>query len=226
MNYSPTRLRVAAGAAAVAIAARALEIVLAPAGVEGSTREMVAAQAAHPVAAYLSTWATMIAFSAAAFACLTLTGLVREGRGAGLARVGGWLNGLSLVVLGTDTLGLAQTAIAGGSDRDAIVRANDAIASSPALLPVILVLVLGLVFPIVQGVGLARAGAVGWWYVAVAVVQAVLFFALGSEHSLALNLVGLVPLAAIWATWSWLLNRAAEATGSHESTALEHLTTA
>jgi hypothetical protein len=210
MNYSPTRLHVAAGAAALAIGARVVEIVVAPAGVEGSTREMVAAQVAHPTASYVSTWATIIAFSAAAFACLTLTGLVRDGRGARLARIGGWLNGLSLIVLGTNTLGLAQTAIAGVGAPATIVKANDAISSSPALAPVIVILALGLVFPIVQGVGLSRAGVVGWWYVALTVVSAVLFFALGGEHSLALNLVGLLPLAAIWATWAWLLNRAAD----------------
>ncbi len=210
MNYSPTRLRVAAAAAVVAIVARTLELLLAPPGVDASTREMVAAQVAHPTAAYLSSYADMLAFSAAAFACLTLTGLTRDGRGARLARIGGWLNGLSLIALGTDAIGIAQIAIADGSDRASIIKANDAITSSPALLPIIIVLMLGLVFPILQGVGLLRAGAVGWWYVATTVVAAVFFFVFGGEHSVALNLVGMVPLAAIWGTWALLLNRAAD----------------
>lgn len=210
MNYSPTRLRVAAAAAVAAIVARTLELLLAPPGVDASTREMVAAQAAHPTAAYLSSYATMLAFSAAAFACLTLTGLTRDGRGARLARIGGWLNGLALIALGTDAIGIAQIAIAGGSDRSAIIKANEAITSSPALLPIIIVLMLGLVFPILQGVGLLRVGAVGWWYVATTVVAAVFFFVFGGEHSVALNLVGMVPLAAIWGTWALLLNRAAD----------------
>src|ERR1700712_4185573 len=165
MTYSPTRLRVAGVAAVAAITLSVLQVLLTPAHLDGSTHQMVAAAAAHPSAAYAAGWCEMLWGLCAALACITVTGLVRTGRGSRLTAVGGWGNTISLLSLGFSTLAVSQVAIADRASPATAVRAIDAMNGSPGLTPVLVLLLLGLLFPIVLGVGLARAGVGGWGYV-------------------------------------------------------------
>ena len=112
MTYSPLRLRVAGVAAVAAIALSVLQVLLTPAHLDGSTHEMAAAAAAHATAAYAAGWCEMLWGLCAALACITVTGLVRAGRGSRLTAVGGWLNTISLLSLGFSTLAVSQVAIA------------------------------------------------------------------------------------------------------------------
>jgi hypothetical protein len=210
MTYSSLRLRVAGVAAVAAIALSVLQVLLTPAHLDGSTHEMVAAAAAHTTAAYAAGWCEMLWGLCAALACITVTGLVRSGRGSRLTVVGGWLNTISLLSLGFSTLAVSQAAIADRAPAATAVRAIDAMNGSPGLTPVLVLLLLGLLFPIVLGVGLARAGLVGWWYVGVAVLASVFFVGLTDASALPLRLLAVVPTALTWATWAWLLNRAAD----------------
>jgi hypothetical protein len=210
MTYSPLRLRVAGVAAVAAIALSALQVLLTPAHLDGSTHEMVAAAAAHPMAAYAAGWCEMLWGVCAALACITVTGLVGAGRGSRLTAVGGWVNTISLLSLGFSTLAVSQVAVADRAPAATAVRAIDVMNGSPGLTPVLVLLLLGLLFPIVFGVGLARAGLVGWWYVGVAVLGTVFFVGLTGASSMPLRLVAVVPTAVTWAVWALLLNRAAE----------------
>src|ERR1700712_155494 len=209
MTYSPTRLRVAGVAAVAAITLSVLQVLLTPAHLDGSTHQMVAAAAAHPSAAYAAGWCEMLWGLCAALACITVTGLVRTGRGRRLTAVGGWGNTLSLLSLGLGTIAVSQAAIAARAPGSVAVRAIDAINGSPGLTPVLVLLLLGLLFPIVLGVGLARAGLVGWWYVGVTVLATVFFVGLTDASSILLRLLAVVPAAVTWALWVMLLNRAA-----------------
>jgi hypothetical protein len=209
MTYSPLRLRIAGVAAVAAIVLSVLQVLLTPEHLDGSTHEMVAAAAAHPTAAYAAGWCEMLWGLCAALACITVTGLVSAGRGSRLTAVGGWLNTISLLSLGFSTLAVSQAAIADRAPAATAVRAIDAMNGSPGLTPVLVLLLLGLLFPIVLGVGLARAGLVGWWYVGVAILATVFFVGLTDTSSLALRLLAVVPTAVTWAVWVMLLNRAA-----------------
>ena len=209
MTYSPLRLRVAGVAAVAAIALSVLQVLLTPAHLDGSTHEMAAAAAAHATAAYAAGWCEMLWGLCAALACITVTGLVRAGRGSRLTAVGGWLNTISLLSLGFSTLAVSQVAIADRASPATAVRAIDAMNGSPGLTPVLVLLLLGLRFPIVLGVGLARAGLVGWWYVGVTALATVFFVGLTDAASLPLRLVAVVPAAVTWAVWVMLLSRAA-----------------
>jgi hypothetical protein len=211
MTYSPLRLRVAGVAAVAAIALSVLQVLLTPAHLDGSTHEMVAAAAAHATAAYAAGWCEMLWGLCAALACITVTGLGRVGRGSRLTAVGGWMNTISLLSLGFSTLAVSQVAIADRATAPTAVRAIDAMNGSPGLTPVLVLLLLGLLFPIVLGVGLARAGLVGWWYVGVTVLATVFFVGLTDAASLPLRLVAVVPAAVTWAVWARLLTRAADA---------------
>lgn len=95
---------------------------------------------------------------------------MRSGRGHRLTLVGGWLNTVAALAMGFNAIGFAPTALAQLSDRSATVHAVDLINSSPALVPLLVLLSVGLLFPIGQGIGLARAGVFGWWYVGLTVV--------------------------------------------------------
>lgn len=213
MEFTPTRLQVAATAAVITVAARAVSVLVEPSGSEGSTRELLAAAAAHPWATRVSVWADMLAFAAAALATVTVTGLVGRGRGRRLTLAGGWLATTSYLALGFSPLGLISIGLAAQPDRPAMAKAYDAVSSDAGLVPILVLLTLGLVFPIVQAVGLGRAGVLGWWFTGVTVLQAVAFFALGNEHSRPLNLLGLVPFAVIFGAFAVLLRSRATRAG-------------
>jgi hypothetical protein len=214
MTYSLLRLRVAGAAAVAAIALSVLQVLLTPAHLDGSTREMVAAASSHPTAAYAAGWCEMLWGLCAALACITVTGLVRSGRGSRLTAAGGWMNTISLLSLGFSTLAVSQAAIAARAPGSVAVRAIDAMNGSPGLVPVLVLLLLGLLFPIVLAVGLARAGLVGWWYVGVAVLGAVFFIGLTDASSVPLRLLAVVPTAVTWAVWAMLLTRASDVPAS------------
>jgi hypothetical protein len=207
MTYSPTRLRVAGVAAVAAIALSVLQVLLTPAHLDGSTQQMVAAATAHPSAAYAAGWCEMLWGLCAALACITVTGLVRVGRGSRLTAIGGWLNTISLLSLGFSTIAVSQAAIAARAPGSVAVRAIDAMNGSPGLTPVLVLLMLGLLFPIALGVGLARAGLVGWWYVGLAVLGPVFFIGLTDTSALPLRLLAMVPTAVTWGVWAMLLRK-------------------
>lgn len=210
MTHSSLRLRIAGVAAVAAIALSVLQVLITPAHLDGSTHQLVAAAAAHPTAAYAAGWCEMLWGLCAALACITVTGLVRAGRGSRLTAVGGWLNTISLLSLGFSTLAVSQAALADRAPASVAVRAIDAMNGSPGLVPVLVLLLLGLVFPIVLAVGLARAGLVPWWYVGVAVLGAVFFIGLTDASSIPLRLLAVVPTAVTWAVWAMLLRRVAD----------------
>jgi hypothetical protein len=211
MTFSTLRLRIAGAAAVAAIVLSVLQVLITPAHLDGSTHQMVTAAAAHPMAAYAAGWCEMAWGLCAALACITVTGLVRAGRGSRLTAVGGWLNSISLLSLGFSTIAVSQAALADRAPGSVAVRAIDAMNGSPGLVPVLVLLLLGLLFPIVLGVGLARAGLVPWWYVGVAVLGVVFFVGLTDASSLPLRLVAVVPDAVTWAVWALLLNRTVSA---------------
>ena len=211
MTYSSLRLRIAGTAAVAAIALSVLQVLITPAHLDGSTHQMVAAAAAHPTAAYAAGWCEMLWGLCAALACITVTGLVRPGRGHRLTAAGGWLNTISLLSLGFSTLAVSQAAIADRAPAPVAVRAIDAMNGSPGLVPVLVLLLLGLLFPIVLGIGLARAGLVAWWYVGAAVLGAVFFIGLTDASSVSLRLLAVVPTAVTWGVWALLLTRTAAA---------------
>jgi hypothetical protein len=208
MSYSPLRLRVASAAAVAAIALSVLQVFLTPAHLDGSTREMVAAAAAHTTAAYGAGWCEMLWGLCAGLACITVTGLVRNRRGSSLTAVGGWLNTVSLLSLGFSTIAVSQVAIAARTPTAVAVRAVDAMNGSPGLTPVLVLLLLGLLAPIVLAVGLVRSRYVGWWYVAVTVLATVFFVGLTSSSAMPLRLLAVVPTAITWGVWAVLLDRA------------------
>jgi hypothetical protein len=207
MTHSSLRLRIAGVAAVAAIVLSVLQVLITPAHLDGSTRQLVAAAAAHPLAAYAAGWCEMLWGLCAALACITVTGLVRTGRGSRLTTVGGWLNTISLLSLGFSTIAVSQAALADRAPASVAARAINAMNGSLGLAPVLVLLLVGLVSPIVLGVGLARAGQVAWWYVGAAVLGPVFFIGLTDASAVPLRLLAVVPTAITWGVWAMLLHK-------------------
>ena len=64
---------------------------------------------------------------------------------------------------------------------------------------------LGELFPIVFGLGLARARLIGWWYPALNAVALAAYVMTSDSSNHLVNLVGFVPLAASWLVLARLL---------------------
>jgi hypothetical protein len=214
MTLTPLRLRIASCAAVGAALLSVIQVLITPAHLDGSTSELVHAAAAHTGAAYAAGWAEMLWGLLAGLACVTLIGIIRPGRGHRLAVAGGWLNTVSLLALGFSTLAISQAAIAAGTDASTATKAIDAMNKSIALSPLLVLLVGGLLFPILLGVGLARSGLVGWWYVGLTVLASVFFIGLGGTAAVALRLLAVLPTAATWLVWATLMNRHSAIAGS------------
>ncbi|MGN6600157.1 MAG: hypothetical protein ACTHMW_12885 [Actinomycetes bacterium] len=199
----------AAIAAVVGVAARVISIFLWPPNSDGSHAEMLATAAEHPAAWNAATAAEVVAWLTAGFAILVVASCVsasRSPRGRVLTRLGGWLYGASLIVLGLvgGAMNSITAVIAAEPDRAAMVRVQDHL-STPVLAAFIVFVMLGELLLIVFGVGLARAKAVGWWFVAVS-VAAVAGYVLTSDSSDHLVvLAGFVPLGATWLVLARLL---------------------
>lgn len=202
-------LRVAAGAALLAVVARVASIFLWPPDSDASHAKMLATAGAHPTAWYAATWAEVVCWVCAGAAVLAAVALVRR-RGIWPARVGGWVYGASLVTLGL--VGGSQNVVTGvlGSQPDAatMVKVQDAINAAGAMLPFVLLVMLGELLQIFFAVGLCRARLVGWWYVALAVVAVVGYILTSDSSDHLVVLLGFLPLAASWAVLARLLGRA------------------
>lgn len=194
-----TTRNVAAAAAVTAIAFRLVSIFTWPPDSDASHAKMLATAGAHPAAWNLATWAEVLCWTSAGFAVLTALWLVAA-RGFWPARIGGWVYGASLITLGI--MGGAMNAVtgvlAGEPNPAGMTRVIDHLHSAGSLAPFVALVLLGELFAIPFGVGLWRAGLVGWWYPAVTLVAIVGYVATSDSSTHVVVLAGFVPLAATW----------------------------
>lgn len=208
MTFSLLRLRIAMAAAVVAIVGILTAPALEPSGAESSTAKAFALARAHEGIYFASVWADVIGFCAAAFAAVTLVGLVR-GRGAWLTAAGGWLTTVSMLAIGLNLLGFAQIVLAQQPDQAVMIHAYNQIGSSPALIPFFVIASLSVVGPVVLAFGLWRARQVGWWLPVLAVLGVAWFAALGSgDRNSTLGVLVQIPVCVEIGVWLWILRRA------------------
>jgi hypothetical protein len=164
---------------------------------------------AHPALVFLVDLCEMLAFSLIAFSCITLIGLVR-GRGKWLTQIGGWGTTISFLVIAFSGSGALMASMASLPDRSAAARAITHFEHSGQVAMLLVPMVSSVLWPLLLGFGLPRAGLVGWWYAGLVVVWTVLEAAVSGTGLLAL--VGnIVPLALVVAVWvKLLLDRAHE----------------
>lgn len=220
-NPVTTRRRIAAVAAGGAVVFRIASIFLWPPDSDASHARMLATAADHPVAWQLATAAEVIAWLLAGFAVLTSIRLVAD-RGYWLTQVGGWVYGASLLALGF--VGGAMNAVTGvlatEPSRDLMVKVQGDL-SSPVLTAMVALIMLGELFPIVFGLGLARARLVGWWYPALNTVALAAYVVTSDSSNHLVNLAGFVPLGASWLVLARLLtSRGSRETAPVAATAL------
>jgi hypothetical protein len=200
-----TRRRLAAVAAAVAVVSRVSSIFLWPPDSDADHARMLATAANHPTAWQLATSAEVIAWLLAGFAVLTGIRLVAD-RGYWLTQVGGWVYGVSLLTLGF--VGGAMNSVSGvlasEPDRTLMVRVQGDL-SSPVLTAMVSLVLLGELFLVVFGLGLARSRLVGWWYPALSVLAVAAYVVTSDSSNHAVVLAGFVPLGATWAVLARLL---------------------
>jgi hypothetical protein len=201
-----TRRRLAATAAGGAVAFRVASICLWPPDSDASHAKMLATAAAHPAAWQLATGAEVVAWLLAGFAVLTAIRLVVD-RGYWLTQIGGWVYGVSLLALGF--VGGAMNAVTGvlatEPGRALMVRVQGDL-NSPVLTAMVALVMLGELFPIVLGLGLARARLVGWWYPVLNAVALAAYVVTSDSSNHLVNLAGFVPLAATWLVLARLLS--------------------
>ncbi len=208
MNFSLLRLRIAMAAAVVAIVGILTAPALEPSGAESGTAKAFALARAHEGAFIVSVWADVIGFCAAAFAAVTVGGLIR-GRGARLTATGGWLTNVSMLAIGLNLLGFAQIVLAQQPDQAAMIHAYNQISSSSALVPFFVIASLSVVGPVVLAFGLWRARQIGWWLPMLAVLAVAWFVALGSgDSNSTLGVLVQIPLCVEIGVWLWILRRA------------------
>jgi hypothetical protein len=200
-----TRRRLAAVAAGGAVVFRVASIFLWPPGSDASHARMLATAADHPAAWQLATGAEVLAWLLAGFAVLTAIRLVAE-RGFWLTQIGGWMYGVSLLALGF--VGGAMNSVTGvlaaEPSRVLMVRVQGDL-SSPVLTAMVSLVLLGELFTIVLGLGLARSRLVGWWYPVLSAVAVAAYVLTSDSSSHLVNLAGFVPLAASWLVLASLL---------------------
>lgn len=216
-----TRRRLAAAAAGGAVVFRVASIFLWPPDSDASHAKMLATAADHPAAWQLATGAEVVAWLLAGFAVLTAVRLVAD-RGYWLTQIGGWVYGISLLALGF--VGGAMNSVTGvlaaEPSRELMVKVQGDL-SSPVLVAMISLVMLGELFPIVFGLGLARARLVGWWYPALNTVALVAYVLTSDSSNHLVNLAGFVPLGASWLVLARLLtSRGSKATAPVPATAL------
>ena len=208
MNFSARRLRIAMAAAIVAIVGILAGPGLEPSGAESSTAKAFTLARAHEGLFIASVWADMIGFCAAAFAAVTVAGLIR-GRGAQLTAAGGWLTTVAMLSIGLNLLGLAQIVLAQQPDQAAMTHAYDQIDSSRAWTPFFVIASFSVVGPVVLALGLWRARQVGWWLPALALFAVAWFVALGrGDADSTLGVLVQIPLCVEIGVWLRTLRRA------------------
>jgi hypothetical protein len=205
LDHGPTRLRLGALAGAIGLVVTLVRILVEPEGIEGSVRQSMMASSAHPTLTNVMNVCEVLSWPLLAFACVTLTGLVR-GRGKWLTQIGGWGVGISFLVIGINGLSIAEAELAKEPGRTAMVAGFIHLQSSPAVLPLLIPMITSILWPVVLAFGLQRARLVGWWYPVLAIVRLAMFMLLDGEHARALNLIGFVPLAVLVGVWVKLLS--------------------
>jgi hypothetical protein len=203
---TPPVQRLAGAAALGAVVLRAASILTWPPDSDGTSAQMVATAAEHPTAWNLATWAEVGCWLLAGLAALAVVRLV-DGRGRWLTRIGGWVHGSSLVTLAL--VGGAMNAVTGvlaqEPDRALMVRVVDDLHDAGALLPFVLLVVLGEHFAIVLAAGLARARLVGWWFPGLALLGAAAYVLTSDSSDHAVVLAGFAPIALFWVVLARLL---------------------
>jgi hypothetical protein len=208
MNFTAARLRLAVVTAALAVAGILAAVLLEPAGAEQSTARAMAAARDHQAAWFATDWAELIGFVALAFTAVTVAGLVR-GRGGPLTAIGGWVTAAAGLVIGLNGLSFAEGVLAGRPQIGAMRAAEDAINSSGALIPLLLLAFGSLIGPPLLAFGLWRAGRIGWWLPVLSLVGVAVYLLLGGGDGgrWAAAVVQLPLCAQIGAT-GWILLRA------------------
>jgi hypothetical protein len=188
------------------VAFRVASIFLWPPDSDASHAKMLATAAAHPAAWQLATAAEVVAWLLAGFAVLTAIRVVAD-RGYWLTQIGGWVYGVSLLALGF--VGGAMNAVTGvlaAEPSRALMVEVQGDLSSPVLVAMVSLVMLGELFTIVLGLGLARSRLVGWWYPVLNAVAVAAYVLTSDSSNHLVNLAGFVPLAASWLVLGRLLS--------------------
>jgi hypothetical protein len=208
LDHGPVRLRLGAVAGVLGVLFAAGRVLFASSYDQSHVARALAWAAEHPTTVFLVDLCEMLGFSLIAFSCLTLTGLVR-GRGKWLTQVGGWGTAISFLVIAFNGSGALMASLASWTDRHAALGAINHFQHSGQVAMLLVPMISSVLWPLLLGLGLPRAGLVGWWYAGLVVVWTVLEAVVSSTGSVAL--VGnIVPLALVVAVWvKLLLDRAA-----------------
>lgn len=198
--------RAAGGAALAAIVLRILSIFVWPPDSDASTGAMVATAHRNAGAWVAATWLEVGCWVLAGVA--TLAVLRRVGtRGRWLAGVGGWVHGSSLLTLGL--VGGAMNATTGvlaqEPDRALMVRAVGDLKGAEALMPFVLLVMIGELFAVALAAGLARARLVGWWFPVLALGAEATYLLTSDSSAHLVNLLGFLPLGVFWLVLARLL---------------------
>lgn len=203
LDHGPVRLRIGAVAGVLGVLFAAGRVLLASSYDQNHVARALAWAADHPAMVFLVDLCEMLGFSLIAFSCITLTGLVR-GRGKWLTQVGGWGTAISFLVIAFNGSGALMASLASWSDRHAAVGAITHFEHSAEVAMLLVPMISSVLWPLLLGFGLPRAGLVGWWYAGLVVVWTVLEAVVNSTGPIAL--VGnIVPLALVVAVWVKLL---------------------
>lgn len=203
LDHGAVRLRLGAAAGVLGVLFAVGRVMFASSYDQNHVAAGLSWAAAHPTLVFLVDLCEMLGFSLIAFSCITLTGLVR-GRGRWLTQIGGWGTAISFLVIAFNGSGVMMASLASWSDRPAAVGAVTHFQHSGQTAMLLVPLVSSVLWPLLLGFGLPRAGLVGWWYAGLVVVWTVLEAAVSSTGLVAL--VGnVLPLAVVVSVWVKLL---------------------
>lgn len=203
LDHGPIRLRLGALAGILGVLFAAGRVMFASSYDQTHVAHGLLWAHAHPTMVFLVNLCEMLGFSLIAFSCITLTGLVR-GRGKWLTQIGGWGTAISFLVIAFNGSGALMASLASLRDRSAAVSAITHFEHSGQVAMLLVPMVSSVLWPLLLGFGLPRAGLVGWWYAGLVVVWTALEAVVSSTGLLAL--VGnIVPLALVVGVWVKLL---------------------
>jgi hypothetical protein len=203
LDHGPVRLRLGAAAGVLGVLFAVGRVMFAASYDQNHVARALAWAAGHPAEVFLVDLCEMLGFSLIAFSCVTLTGLVR-GRGKWLTQIGGWGTAISFLVIAFSGSGALMASLASWSDRHAAVGAITHFEHSGQVAMLLVPMISSILWPILLGFGLPRAGLVGWWYAGLVVVWTVLEAVVSSTGPVAL-IANIVPLALVVAVWVKLL---------------------
>jgi hypothetical protein len=208
--HGAPRLRLAAAAACAAVVARLVSVLTWPPDSDAGHARMLATASAHPSAWLTATYSEVLCWLLAGFSVLTVAGVVRGRRGAGLAAASAWVYGSSLITLGLlGSQNVVTYVLAQQPDRAAMVTVVDELHSSSAMAPFVAVVLLGELFLVVLCVGLARTRIVGWWYVGLGMAAVAGYVVTADSSTHLVVLAGFFPLGLSWLVLARLLAGAA-----------------